>query len=160
MAGVVTFERATRVDAPFDRTWAFHTRTDGLMTVTPDLAGLRIRQLTWPDGTADESLSEGAEIDLALSPLGVGPVLTWTARIVEVHEREGRGCMVDEMVEGPLQTWRHEHHVRAIQGGSEVRDRVTFTTGLGWPVDRVVAAALVPAFVDRHRRTRKALETH
>lgn len=156
---MVTFERATRVDAPFDRAWAFHTRIDGLLAVTPDLAGLRVRQLTWPDGTTDESLTEGAEVTLSVSPFGVGPVLQWTSRIVELREGPEQGVMVDEMVEGPLQTWRHEHHVRATDGGSEVRDRVTVATGLGWTVDRIVAAALVPAFLDRHRRTRKALET-
>jgi len=89
-----TYQREVRVAAPLDDVWAFHSRVEGLESLTPDWMGLRVEGVRRPDGDGeredagdergageDEVLTAGTELRLSVRPLGVGPRQRWTSRI-------------------------------------------------------------------------------
>jgi ligand-binding SRPBCC domain-containing protein len=160
---MATFTHASRVDAPFENVWEFHSTGDGLVALTPGFANLRVEATRGPDGESDpDELVEGTEIDVSMRPFGVGPRQRWTSRIVERERGHEEGFFVDEMVEGPFAHWRHTHRFDAEGEGTLMQDRVEWALP-GGAAGRLAAhlgiVGLEPAFRYRHRRARKLLET-
>ena len=159
---MATYERATRVRAPLDEVWAFHSSVSGLETLTPTWMGLRVEAVVGPDGERDpEILEAGAEIDLSMQPGSVGPRQHWTSLIVDRERRSGRAYFVDEMIRGPFETWIHTHSFFADGEETIVRDHIEYVLpygGLGRLVTPCSTAGFEAMFRDRHARTRRALE--
>lgn len=156
------YERETLVRAPPDEVWAFYSSIDGLVALTPDWFGLRVEDVTGPDGAADPpELLEGTTIDLSVRPLGIGPRQRTTSRIVERRREDGVAILRDRMIEGPFEEWLHTHAFEAVDDGTLVRDRVEYRLPCG-VAGRVAARGMVvglaPMFRYRHRRTRELLE--
>jgi len=160
---MAVFERETRVAAPLDEVWAFHSRVEGLEALTPDWMHLRVESVEGPDGEPDpEVLETGAEITTSVQPFGIGPRQGWTSRIVERRESEGAALFRDEMVEGPFETWVHTHSFYAEGEMTRVRDRVEYALpggGVGAAVSPLTAVGLEPMFRYRHRTTHEVLES-
>ena len=158
-----SYERVTRVDAPLEDVWRFHSRVEGLETLTPAWMGLRVEGVIGPDGNPEpEVLEEGAEIALSMRPFGVGPRQYWTSLIVERERRDGTAYFRDEMVEGPFDRWEHTHAFYADGSATIVRDRVEFELplgGLGDVLEPFSRIGFEPMFRHRHRRTRRVLES-
>jgi ligand-binding SRPBCC domain-containing protein len=156
------YQRRTRVAAPLDAVWAFHSQVSGLEALTPGWMNLRIEGVEGPDGDSDPAVLEtGSRIDASVRPFGVGPRQRWTSLITAREEGEGRASFTDEMVDGPFREWEHTH--RFFRDGDEtvVDDRVTYALPLGAVGDAVGPLARVgfePMFRYRHRRTRDLLE--
>lgn len=156
------FEYESRVDAPLDDVWEFHSRIKGLTELTPGWMRLSVDATTGPHGEMDpEILEEGSSVDVSLKPLGVFPRVSWRSVITE-REREGdEAYFVDEMSDGPFKKWRHTHKFKARDEGTLMRDSVEFTLPLwmlgraGSPFFRVNAYMM---FRHRHNRTRELLE--
>ncbi|PSQ13730.1 cyclase [Halobacteriales archaeon QS_8_69_73] len=160
---MATYTRETRVLAPLDEVWLFHSTVDGLDALTPGFMNLEIREVTGPDGETDpEVLEAGAEIDLAMRPLGVGPRQEWTSVITERTEPDDRAMFRDVMEGGPFPTWEHTHRFLADGEATVVADRVEYelpggavgraASPLGW-------VGFEPMFRDRHRKTKALLES-
>ncbi len=154
-----TYSRRTRVPAPLSDVWAFHSRVEGLETLTPAFLHLDVGTVRGPDGEPDpELLVEGTEIELSLTPFGVFPRQRWVSKITEREEKEGRAWFRDEMRDGPFPHWVHTHLFFADGDETVVEDRVAYELPLG-PLGRLVGPLGVlgfePMFRDRHRRTRK-----
>lgn len=154
-----TYSRRTRVPAPLSDVWAFHSRVEGLETLTPDFLHLDIGPVRGPDGEPDpELLIEGSEIEMSLRPFGVLPRQRWVSEITEREEKAGRAWFRDEMHDGPFPHWVHTHLFFADGDGTVVEDRVAYELPLG-PLGRLFGPLGVlgfePMFRDRHRRTRK-----
>ncbi|WP_251328053.1 SRPBCC family protein [Haloplanus pelagicus] len=159
---MASYHRRTRVDAPLDAVWDFHSRVSGLEALTPDWMNLRIESVRGPDGEPDpEILEPGARIDASVRPLGVGPRQRWTSAITE-RERDGATAFfVDEMTDGPFRHWEHTHRFFADGAETVVDDRVVYALPFGSLGDAVAPLARVgfePMFRYRHRRTRDLLE--
>jgi len=158
---MATFERSTWIDAPLAEVWAFHATTDGLVHVTPDWLGLRVEGVDSPGEAYDApELTAGAEVTLVVRPVGGGPRVRWTSRIVARERDDGRALFRDRMISGPFQTWIHTHRFAAEDGGTRMVDHVQFELPLG-PLSGASAVALPGfelVFADRHRRTRTILE--
>ncbi|MFB6112410.1 MAG: SRPBCC family protein [Halobacteriaceae archaeon] len=158
-----TYERSVRVAAPLERVREFHASTDGLLALTPQVAHLRVDGITGPDGEPDpDGLPVGTRIRLSVRPMGVGPRQTMVSEIVDRWQEPGAAGFVDELVEGPLEEWRHRHLFRRDDDGTLLTDRVTYALGGNWPVRPLEAMArlgLEPVFRYRHRKTRRLLET-
>lgn len=156
------FERETRVDAPLDEVWAFHSRVSGLEALTPDWMHLRVDSVTGPDGEPDpDLLTEGSRVAVSVRPFGVGPRQSWTSAIVEREEGEGTAMFRDEMVEGPFARWVHTHRFFADGDATLVHDRVEYRLAGGLVGDVAGPPArlgLEPMFRFRHRKTRELLE--
>ena len=157
-----TFERSTVVDASLDRVWEFHSTPDGLQAITPHWFDLRVERVTGPDGTPDpEVLSTGSTIDVSIRPFGVGPRQRWTSEIIHREKRDDRALFRDRMREGPFEHWLHTHQFFAVEGGTKIRDTVSYEVA-GGPIGRTVGMAglvgLDAAFRYRHWRTAALLE--
>lgn len=156
-----SYDRETRVRAPLDEVWDFHSRVTGLEALTPNWMGLRVESVVGPDGTEPELLEEGTEITMSLRPLGVAPPQRWTSRIVERERSAGAAYFRDEMIDGPFDRWVHTHAFYADDGTTIVRDRVDYRLPFGavgaalGPFSRV---GFEPMFRHRHRKTRAILE--
>ncbi len=157
-----TYRRETRVRAPFDRVWEFHSTTDGLEALTPNWMNLRVDAVYGPDGEEDpEVLLEGSRIEATVRPLGVGPRQAWTSVIREREEGSGSAAFVDTMDGGPFPQWEHTHTFFEDGDATVVRDHVTYELpfgALGRAVGPLSWIGFEPMFRYRHRRTKEILE--
>ena len=157
-----TFERTTRIRAPLDEVWTFHSDPAGLVALTPPWMRLRVEATTGPDGEDDPAvLEEGARIVASVRPFGLGPRQRWVSEILSRERDESHGSFTDEMVAGPFREWVHTHEFTADGDETIVRDRVEYA------LPRPLPAALAPfaeigfdsMFRHRHRKTAALLET-
>ncbi|WLG53296.1 polyketide cyclase [Pseudomonas sp. FP1742] len=80
--------------------------------------------------------------------------LSWTVVIREV----GHHHFIDEMLEGPMAVFRHEHRVEAADGGTLYTDLVTYKAIGGAPVEwLLVNGYLRRIFSARHRNMLRLL---
>lgn len=157
-----TYERQTRVRAPLEEVWEFHSRASGLEALTADWMGLRVESVIGPDGERDPDVLEvGSELDVSIRPFDVGPRQYWTSVIVDRERTDGTAVFRDEMVHGPFDRWIHTHSFFGDGDETIVRDHVEYTLPLG-PIGRLgtpfSSVGFEAMFRDRHRRTRTELE--
>lgn len=157
-----TYSRRTRVRAPLDEVWAFHSRIEGLEALTPDFLHLSVEAVRGPDGEpAPEVLSEGTRVWLSVRPFGVAPRQRWRSKIVAREEGDGQALLRDEMVDGPFPEWVHTHRFFGDGDETVVVDEVAYELPLG-PVGEALGPVAVvgfePMFRYRHRKTRELLE--
>jgi len=159
---MATYTRSTRVEAPFDEVWAFHSTLDGLEALTPGFMNLEVREVTGPDGEADPGeLLAGTRVRLAMRPFGIGPEQSWTTVITERSGDERRAHFRDEMEDGPFTSWEHTHRFVGDSDATVITDHVAYhlpggplgrrLSPLGWP-------GFEAMFQGRHRRTKALLE--
>jgi ligand-binding SRPBCC domain-containing protein len=159
---MAVYRRRTRVEAPFDEVWDFHSEVSGLEALTPGWMGLEVEGVRDPDGEPDpEVLETGARIRMSLRPLGVGPKQRWVSRIV-ARERDGdEGFFRDDMEGGPFAKWVHTHRFVADGAATILEDEVEYELP-GGDVGRAVAplarVGFEPMFRFRHRKTKRLLE--
>ncbi len=155
-----TYRRRSRIRAPLEEVWAFHSTIDGLEALTPGWMGLRVESVRGPEGDRDsETLVEGTEISMASKPLGVAPETRWISRITDRREGEGYCMFRDDMLGGPFDLWIHTHEMYGDSGETVLIDTVEYE--LPSPVDRLNTLAVVgfePMFRYRHRKTKELLE--
>jgi len=157
-----TYRRTTRIAAPIDEVWAFHSTIDGLIALTPDWMHLEIARVEGPDGEPDPAvLTVGSQIRMSMQPLGVVPRQQWTSQIVErepagTEPVEGSAYFVDNMSGGPFREWEHTHTFHADGDETILVDSVTYRLPLGALGDIAGPVAKIGfegMFRDRHRRT-------
>lgn len=156
---MATYQRRTRVRAPLSDVWAFHTRINGLTSVTPEWMNIRVECVVGPDGEADpEELLTGSRIQLSVRPSGIGPRQRWTSRIVERAEGEGWARFRDTMERGPFEHWRHTHQLFADGDETILVDRVEYDLPVAKALGPLAVVGFEPMFRYRHRQTRRLLE--
>ncbi|MFB6119654.1 MAG: SRPBCC family protein [Halobacteriaceae archaeon] len=150
-----SFERESRVAAPFEAVWAFHSTIDGLRALTPPWLHLQIESVVGPDGDRNpETLVPGTRIEMSVRPFGVGPRQGWTSEITARERERGSGYFRDVMRDGPFRHWEHTHIFYADGDETLLRDRVRYATPLGDVGDAIAPPFFEGMFRDRHRRTR------
>lgn len=113
-------ERRQFVARPLDEVFAFFSEPRNLARITP-------RWLHFRMVCADAvGMRRGLRIHYLIRPLGVPQ--KWVSEIT-VWDPPHR--FVDEQVRGPYRRWHHLHEFRAVDGGTEVRDRVSYELPLG-----------------------------
>jgi ligand-binding SRPBCC domain-containing protein len=155
------YERETRVRAPFEEVWDFHSRAEGLEALTPGFMHLRVERIIGPDGDSPDHLEKGARIDSTVRPFGVGPRQGWTSVIVTRKEHDGAAMFTDEMEDGPFPYWQHTHSFYADGPETLIRDHVEYELPFG-SLSRVASQfgtiGFEPMFRYRHWKTGKLLE--
>lgn len=156
-----TYERSTRVDAPFEDVWAFHATERGLLGLTPDWLHMQIGSVHGPDGTPDpDVLEEGSVLRVSVRPVGVGPRQEWVSEIVARERSGGSAYFRDVMREGPFREWTHTHLFYADGSETVARDVVEYELPLGTVGKRLGPLAVLglePMFRYRHRQLRRRL---
>ncbi len=75
----------------------------------------------------DTKMYPGMFISYKVSPV-LGIQMNWVTEITHVKEHE---YFVDEQRTGPYAIWHHEHHFKAIKGGVQMTDKLTYAVPYG-----------------------------
>jgi len=161
-----TYRRTTRVEAPLDEVWAFHSTIDGLVALTPSWMNMQIERVTGPDGEHNpDVLTAGSQIQMSIRPFGVVPRQRWISRIIERDPAgetpvEASAYFIDDMADGPFRMWEHTHAFYADGEETILVDTVEYRLPFGVLGDAAGPFAKVGfegMFRDRHRRTDEQL---
>lgn len=147
-----TFEKTTRMAVPAEELAAWHHRPGAFERLNPPWKPARILE---PVGQMVPGATGAVSIQL-------GPFRKrWGIRIAEV----GPLHFVDEMTEGPLAFWRHEHRFQEVSATEcDLIDRIEYRLP-GGALGQALAGAssrrdLAGLFAYRHRLTKEDLERH
>ena len=156
------YSRRTRIRAPLDEVWAFHSTIDGLEALTPAWMGLEIESVRGPDGEENPPvLVEGSEISMRSSPVEFAPPSRWISRITARHEEDGYRMFRDDMLGGAFALWIHTHEFYGDGDETVLIDTVEYELP-GGPLRRLTEPAawigFEPMFRYRHHRTKQVLE--
>jgi ligand-binding SRPBCC domain-containing protein len=105
-----------------DVAWAFFSDPRNLAAITPPWLGFTVTTSDLPD-----RVYAGLIVAYKVRPF-LGIPVRWVAEITHVRELE---YFVDEQRSGPYALWHHEHHFRAVDSGTLVRDIVHYAAPLG-----------------------------
>jgi len=122
---------------PLEEVFAFFSNAENLERLTPPFLKFRIAT------PVPIEMAEGIFIDYRLRVHGIP--MKWRSRIA-AWEPPFR--FVDEQVKGPYASWHHEHLFAEENGGTLVRDRVTYRVP-GWILEPVVNRFFVGPDVKR-----------
>ncbi len=120
-AGQLT--KVQRLPISMEEAWAFFSSPRNLKHITPP--EMRFEILS---NSGSEVMYPGQVITYHVRPL-LGIKMFWMTEIT--HVEEGR-YFVDEQRIGPYSLWHHQHHFKAINGGVEMTDIVSYRVPLGF----------------------------
>jgi ligand-binding SRPBCC domain-containing protein len=123
-------EREQWLPRPVDEVYRFFSRPENLQVLTPPWLDFRMVD-------APQALVAGSLIRYRLRWRWMP--IRWTTEISEWNPPLG---FVDRAVRGPYALWNHEHCFAEHEGGTTMRDRVTYALPLGW-AGRLAHAAAV-----------------
>jgi ligand-binding SRPBCC domain-containing protein len=103
-----------------EEVYSFFSRPENLQVITPPWLDFRMVE-------APASLNAGSLIRYRLRWRWVP--IRWTT---EISEWNPPHRFVDRAVSGPYALWNHEHWFEARDGGTTMRDRVTYALPFGW----------------------------
>lgn len=135
-------ERTIRLKVAIGEAWAFFSDPANLQRITPP--DMRFEVTSAPA----ERMYAGMIITYRVRPLAGIPV-GWVTEITHVDEPH---YFVDEQRFGPYRFWHHQHHFRAIDGGTEVRDVVHYALPPGGGLLRGLLVAPRLDAIFEHRR--------
>jgi ligand-binding SRPBCC domain-containing protein len=146
---IVTRVFESKIDCPVESLWEFHSSAEALKILTPP--GRKIEVLS-----EDLEVREGALHVLRVRQFGIP--LVWKARISEVDPPMG---FTDTAERSPFKSWRHRHEFISAEGGSILRDTVTYEAPFG-PFGDLARVLFIDRdikrlFAYRHDATRQAL---
>ncbi len=138
------------IPRPLDEVFSFFASPHNLHRITP-------RGLGFEYVTDDAPMRAGLEIGYRIRPLFGIPV-QWLTRITEFDPPNG---FRDVQLRGPYRSWDHVHRFEAIEGGTLIRDEVTYEVPVGIAGDAlnrfVIRNELRWIFLYRSWATRQAL---
>lgn len=141
-------EREQWLPRPIDEVFEFFSRPENLQVITPPWLEFRMVE-------APKALVAGSLIRYRLR-WRMLPI-RWTTEITEWNPPYG---FVDREVSGPYAMWNHEHWFSPNQGGTTMRDRVTYALPfgpLGWLAYAVVVRRDVEAIFNFRAETMRRL---
>ena len=115
------FKRTQFVKTDLNTCWDFFSSPANLSRITPKYMGFDV--LT----EVAEKMYPGMMIEYRVRPLMNIP-MKWITEIT--HVEEGK-FFVDEQRKGPYTIWHHEHHFKAVEGGVEMTDIVSYELPFG-----------------------------
>ncbi|MGZ3844800.1 MAG: SRPBCC family protein [Flavisolibacter sp.] len=97
--------------------WSFFSDANNLLTITPPFLNLKVTNEVFGD-----KVYPGQIIRYKVKPVaGIG--VSWMTEITHLEEER---FFVDEQRKGPYKLWHHQHHFKAIDGGTEMTDIVHY----------------------------------
>jgi len=120
--GFYQIRSVQKIPASLDEIWDFISSPKNLREITPDHLDFEI---TSPD--LPEKMYTGMIITYKVRPL-LGIKMTWVTEITHVDDGK---FFIDEQRVGPYSIWHHQHHIREIEGGVEMKDIVSYRPPFG-----------------------------
>ncbi|RZK70171.1 MAG: hypothetical protein EOO92_21340 [Pedobacter sp.] len=117
----LTFEQ--RLPIPLKECWDFFSSPMNLAKITPADMAFTVTSAK----SQIEQMYAGMIITYKVSPL-LGIKLNWMTEITHVAEEK---YFIDEQRFGPYQFWHHQHHFKAIPGGTVMNDILTYGIPFG-----------------------------
>jgi ligand-binding SRPBCC domain-containing protein len=112
------------IPLPLSETWDFFSSPANLAKITPPEMAFTVTS----DKEQIKQMYPGLIITYKVSPM-LGIKLDWMTEIT--HVSEGK-YFIDEQRFGPYQFWHHQHHFKAIDGGTQMNDLLTYGLPLGF----------------------------
>lgn len=123
MGKVYSLHGVQKVPQPIEKVWAFFSDAKNLLTVTPPHLNLKVTAEVYGD-----AVYAGQVMTYNVKPL-LGIPLSWMTEITHV---EAPAYFVDEQRKGPYKLWHHQHHFKAVEGGTEMTDLVHYRLPFGF----------------------------
>ncbi len=117
-------ESSVELDASIEEVFEFISNPKNIESVYPK--DMRFKVLEMP-----ERIYNGAVV--TMSALLMGQVFTWNTVIKDLNRPYG---FVDEALDSPFRYWRHRHMLSSMDGKCIMKDRIEFSTALGFLGDR------------------------
>ena len=116
------FIRKQFVKTDLQTCWDFFSSPANLKRITPSYMGFDVKT------EVPAQMYEGLIIAYTVKPL-LGIPVEWVTEITHVKDKS---FFVDEQRKGPYTMWHHEHHFKAVEGGVEMTDIVSYIIPLGF----------------------------
>lgn len=147
MSRLYTLSATQSIPASVEEVWDFMSSPVNLREIAPAYMGFRIMT---PD--LAPRMYPGMIISYQITPL-LGISMNWVTEITHVTEH---AYFVDEQRYGPYRFWHHQHFIRPIPGGVEMKDLVHYKVPMGWIGDLAntlfVRKQLEQIFAYRYRK--------
>jgi ligand-binding SRPBCC domain-containing protein len=118
------FKFKQNVPISLSTAWDFFSSPANLAKITPD----DMEFIVTSEPINDGKMYPGMIITYKVSPL-FGIHLNWMTEITQVVSEK---YFIDEQRFGPFKFWHHQHHFKAIDGGVEMTDILTYGLPLGF----------------------------
>ena len=115
-----------------EEAWDFFSRPQNLSEITPSDMGFTVTS------HIPEHIYPGLIITYRITPLFSIP-LRWVTEITHLKENT---YFIDEQRSGPYKIWHHEHHFKAVDGGTEMEDLLFYQLPFG-VIGRLIDRLLV-----------------
>jgi ligand-binding SRPBCC domain-containing protein len=141
-----------KIPVTIEAAWAFFSAPANLSKITPPEMMFRIT-----NDIGDRTIHEGMVITYTLYPFMMIPV-EWATEITKVSAPD---FFEDRQMAGPYEEWRHRHSFRAVEGGVEMTDTVSYRLPFGefgeLVESLIVGRRLEEVFAYRRRRITEIL---
>lgn len=129
---VYRLQRKQILPTSLDAAWDFLCRPEHLRDLTPPGVGLTV--------TSDlpDRMYPGLIITYRLGLYSMF-YFNW---VTEITQAEPLSYFIDEQRSGPYRFWHHEHRLRSVEGGVEMKDLIHYALPFGL-LGRMVHAAIV-----------------
>jgi ligand-binding SRPBCC domain-containing protein len=111
-----------KLPVSLEEVWEFFSNANNLLTITPPFLNLVVTNEVF-----GEEVYPGQIISHKGKPIA-GIAVSW---VTEITHLEKMKFFVDEQRKGPYKLWHHQHHFKAIEGGSEMTDLVHYAIPFG-----------------------------
>jgi ligand-binding SRPBCC domain-containing protein len=111
-----------KLPVSLEEAWEFFSNANNLLTITPPFLNLVVTNEVF-----GEEVYPGQIISYKVKPIA-GIAVSW---VTEITHLEKMKFFVDEQRKGPYKLWHHQHHFKAIEGGTEMTDLVHYAIPFG-----------------------------
>jgi ligand-binding SRPBCC domain-containing protein len=122
MSKVYSLYSKQHIPKPLEEVWGFFSDARNLLRITPPHLNLKVTNAVY-----GESVYAGQVMTYNVKPL-LGIPLGWMTEITHIEPLK---YFVDEQRKGPYKLWHHQHHFKAIEGGTEMVDLVHYRLPFG-----------------------------
>ncbi|HKG05621.1 MAG TPA: SRPBCC family protein [Pedobacter sp.] len=112
-----------KIPLALNETWDFFSSPLNLAKITPPDMAFTVTS----NQDQIKQMYPGLIITYKVSPIS-GIKIDWMTEITHVSEGN---YFIDEQRFGPYQFWHHQHHFKAIEGGTDMTDILTYGLPLG-----------------------------
>ncbi len=117
------FQSEQFFEQPIEKMWDFISNPKNLKKITPEYMGFDISSENLPD-----TMYQGMIISYKVSPL-FGIKTSWVTEITCVEKGK---YFIDEQRVGPYKLWHHQHFLESKQGGTLMKDIVSYQPPYGF----------------------------